>query len=270
MNLLSRLFVLVAVALLPAIAIQGYNEFELRAARQVELQDQALSLAKLTAAEQQQIVQGIRQVLVAFSELPAIKNGDSNACNAYLAAMKQRFPAFLTFLAVDLNGRSFCDTNSDHRTVDVSARAYFVKTLKTRAFTVGEFSVGLSVPRNVIQFSLPFYDNDGRLDGIIIAALGLDWLARYVALKAVSPGDALVITDRNGICLARYPDNAKYVGRKMVADQYLKLDEGTATEIVDLDGVARIVGFAPLGPEFGRTSCQLWPRQGPGFQGDPA
>jgi hypothetical protein len=70
--LLSRLFMLVAVALLPAIAIQSYNEFELRRSRQLEVQEQALGLAKLAAAQQQQIVEGIRQVLIALSELPAI------------------------------------------------------------------------------------------------------------------------------------------------------------------------------------------------------
>src|SRR6202040_1406015 len=107
------------------------------------------------------------------------------------------FPGFLTFLVADLNGRTFCDTDTEHRVVDVSARAYFVNTLKTRAFTVGEFSVGLSVPRKVIQFSLPFYGDDGRLDGVIIAALGLDWLARYIAEKGVPEGTALVIMDRN-------------------------------------------------------------------------
>jgi len=62
-TILSRLFLLVAVALLPAIAIQAFNEFDLRRARQVEVQNHALSLARLAAAEQQQIVQGIRQVL---------------------------------------------------------------------------------------------------------------------------------------------------------------------------------------------------------------
>ena len=122
MTLLSRLFVLVAVALLPAIAIQAYNEFDLRRARQVEVQNQALSLAKLAAAEQQQIVQGIRQVLIAMSELPAIKARDSQACNAYRLAMQQRFPAFITLLVADLNGRSFCDTNSDHRPITIAAR----------------------------------------------------------------------------------------------------------------------------------------------------
>jgi hypothetical protein len=51
---------LVAVALLPAIGIQAYNEYDLRRARQVEVQNQALSLAKLAAAEQQQIREFVR------------------------------------------------------------------------------------------------------------------------------------------------------------------------------------------------------------------
>jgi hypothetical protein len=81
-TLLSRLLVLVAVALLPAIAIQAYNEFDLRRARQIEVQNQALNLAELAAAEQQQIVQGIHQVLITLSELPSIRARDSDSCNA--------------------------------------------------------------------------------------------------------------------------------------------------------------------------------------------
>src|ERR1700710_2914078 len=134
MTLLSRLFVLVAAALLPAIGIQAYNELDLRRDRQVEVENQALSLAKLAAAEQQQIVQGIRQVLIAMSELPSIKTRDSQACNAYLAAMQQRFPAFITFLVVDLKGWSLCDTNSDHRPITIAERAYFTSILKTGTF----------------------------------------------------------------------------------------------------------------------------------------
>jgi signal transduction histidine kinase/HAMP domain-containing protein len=250
-TLLSRLFVLVAVALLPAITIQAYNEFDLRRARQVEVQDQALSLARLAAAEQQQIVQGIRQVLIALSELPAIKARDSQACNAYLAAMQPRFPAFLTFIVTDLDGQPFCDSNSDRKPVNVAARAYFASVLKTGAFTVGEFSIGLSVPRRVIQFALPFYGDDGRIGGVIIAPLGLDWLADYIAQKGAPAGAALAITDRNGMYLARYPDNGRFVGRKLPAGKDGKLGHGATADMVDLDGVERIVGFSTLGADSG-------------------
>jgi signal transduction histidine kinase len=250
-NLLSRLFVLVAVALLPAIALQMYNEFDLRRARQVEVQNQALSLAKLAAAEQQQIVQGIRQVLIAMSELPSIKTRDSQACNAYLAAMQQRFPAFITFLVSDLNGQSFCDTNSDHRPITIAARAYFANILTTGTFTVGEFSSGLSTGRNALQFALPFYGDDGRMGGVIVAGLNLDWLADYIARKGAPEGAALAITDRNGTYLARYPHNDRFVGTKMPGDKYLKMDARGAVDILDIDGVERIEGYSALRADSG-------------------
>ena len=106
-----------------------------------------------------------------------------------------------------MKGWTFCGTSSDHKPVNVAARAYFASVLKTGAFTVGEFSIGLSVPRKVIQFALPFYGDDGRMDGVIMAGLSLDWLADYIARKGVPEGAALAITDRNGIYLARYPHN---------------------------------------------------------------
>src|SRR5262245_64839139 len=102
-GLLSRLFVLVALAMLPAIAIQAYNEVDLRRTRELEVQDEALGLAKLAAAEQLQIIQGVRQALTALSEVPAIKARDVEGCNAYLAKIERRYPEFIVFIVTDLS-----------------------------------------------------------------------------------------------------------------------------------------------------------------------
>jgi C4-dicarboxylate-specific signal transduction histidine kinase len=216
--LLLRLFLLVAVALLPAIAIQSYNEFDLRRSRQSEAQEQALGLAKLAASEQQQIVEGIRQVLTALSELPAIKARDIEACNAYLSALKRRYPAFLSFVVVDMKGDNLCATNNDKKR-NLADRPYFVSVMRTGEFSVGEYSIGRLTGRRVIQFAMPFYGDDARMGGIIVTALSLDWLAQYSARLGVPPGAALAIVDRNGTYLARYPDNDRFVGRKMPDDQ---------------------------------------------------
>jgi signal transduction histidine kinase/HAMP domain-containing protein len=250
-TLLFRLFVLVAVALLPAIAIQAYNEFDLRRARQVEVRDQALSLARLVASDQQQIVQGIRQVLIALSELQSIKTRNRDTCNSYLAAMQRRFPEFMSFLATDLDGRSFCDNNGGRSPVDISDRAYFANVVQTGAFAVGESSIGLLSHRRVIQFALPFYSDDGSMGGVVVSSLSLDWLADYIARNGAPSGVAIAVTDRNGTYLARYPDNARFVGRKMPAREHLNVDDGTTADIVDLDGVERIVGFSALGADSG-------------------
>src|SRR5262245_62030637 len=136
MPLLSRLFLLVAVALLPVIAIQSYNEIDLRRARHVEAQRHALGLARLAGAEQQQFVQGIRQVLIALSELPAIRAKDTVACEAYLSTLRERYPEFITFIVVDTNGRSFCYTRSGPKQPSAAGRGYFANALMTGAFTV--------------------------------------------------------------------------------------------------------------------------------------
>jgi HAMP domain-containing protein len=251
MTLLSRLCLLLGVALLPAAAIQMYNEFELHHLREIEVQNQAISLAKLAGAEEQQIVQGFREVLITMSELPSIKAKDREACDAYLAVMQQRFPAFITFLVTDQNGVSFCDTNSDHRPINISGRKYFATLVKTRAFTVGEFSAGLSTGRRVIQFALPFFDTDGRMAGVIVAGLSLDWLGDYIARKGVPEGASLGIADRNGVYLARYPNSDRFVGTKMPGNEYQGAGTHNAVDIRDRDGVERIVGYSTLDGDSG-------------------
>jgi signal transduction histidine kinase len=250
--LLLRLFVLVAVALLPAIAIQFYNEFDLRRSRQLEVQEQVLGLAKLAAAEQQQIVRGIRQALIALSELPAIKAKDADGCVAYLSRTKERYPELNSFIVVDTNGNSFCDSTSDYKPSTAAGRPYFAGVLQTGKFTVGEFAIGRRTGRNVLHFALPFYGDDARLGGVVIAALNLDWLADYIAQKGVPPGASLAITDRNGTFLARYPDNKSFAGRKMPRDCSLPLDHPGTTAKCNVDGVERIVGYSALEPDAGQ------------------
>jgi signal transduction histidine kinase len=249
-SLLSRLFALVAAAMLPAIAIQAYNEIDLRRTREVEVQEEALGLAKLAAAEQQQIVQGVRQALIALSEVPAIKAKDVEGCNSYLSRIKQRYPEFIVFIVVDTSGASFCDSSSEHKPTTAAGRAYFARVLKTGKFTVGEFAIGRGTGSKVLQFAVPFYDDNGHVGGVAIAALSLDWLADYIAKKGVPEGGAIAISDRNGVVLARYPDNARFVGKKSPAGKDPTLDNGTVADMIGIDGAERIVGFSAVGDDF--------------------
>jgi hypothetical protein len=115
------------------------------------VQSQALNLAELAAAEQQQTVQGIHQALIALSELPAIKAKDAEGCNAYLAKIKQRYPGFISFIVVDINGSSFCDVTDDHKPSTAAGRTLLADVLRTGAFTVGEFAIGRQTGRNVLH-----------------------------------------------------------------------------------------------------------------------
>jgi C4-dicarboxylate-specific signal transduction histidine kinase len=108
-----------------------------------------------------------------------------------------------------MNGDSFCDSTKEHKPTTAAGRAYFASVVKTGKFTVGEFAIGRATGRNCLHFALPFYGDDGRMGGVIIAGLSLDWLADYIARKGVPEGAALAVTDRNGIYLARYPPKTR-------------------------------------------------------------
>jgi len=67
-GILPRLFGLVLVALLPALAIQAYNEIAGRQTREAELRDDALRLALSAAGEMDRIVENARPMLGVISE----------------------------------------------------------------------------------------------------------------------------------------------------------------------------------------------------------
>ncbi len=55
----------------------------------------------------------------------------------------------------------------------------------------------------------------------------------------------------NGIYLARYPYNDRFVGTRMPGEKYLKMDELGAVDILNIDGTERVEGYSALGPESG-------------------
>jgi hypothetical protein len=92
MTLTRRLFLLVAVALLPAVAIQAYNEIDLRWSRTVEVHDLARRQAQLAASELERIFEGIQNLLAAVAEVPSVRASDTPACVAYLATLQAKVP----------------------------------------------------------------------------------------------------------------------------------------------------------------------------------
>ncbi|MHC2002960.1 hypothetical protein ACYQR9_21360 [Methylobacterium sp. CM6241] len=72
MPLTKRIVGLVALALMPALAIQGYNEYALRSARGEAVRGEAMRAARSVAADLGQFGRGTRQVLGILAEVPEI------------------------------------------------------------------------------------------------------------------------------------------------------------------------------------------------------
>ena len=248
-NTLTRLFVVVFLAVLPALAIQIYNETQLKQSREAEVRQDALRLAKFASGEIDRIIDNGRALAVAIANSPAVRNKDAAACADYAAALAKIFPQYLAIGAIDRDGRVFCSSRLITPGTSAADRWYFQEAIRTGKFVIGDYAIGHLVKKPIVPLNLAFLGPDGRTAGVVYLSLDIDWLARYFENDRLINQDAtLAIADRNGVILVRLPDNSHYVGTKF-ADVYRPYifapTPGTA-EITGVDGIRRILGYVPI------------------------
>lgn len=250
MTLTQRLFLLVTIALLPAVLIQAYNEFDLRLSREQEVRELALSQAQLAASELDQIFTGVRSLLTAVAEVPSVRALDTPACVAYLATLQPRVPYLASIAVLDLDGRVACRQQPPPQDIRFADRSYFREAIATGSFVIGEYTEGRVALRPVLPLALPLRDGAGAVIGVVAAALDLGWLSGQLRERSLAKGGSVTVADRNGVVLARDPMPEQFVGTR-IPDQFQELvhasDPGTI-ELVSQDGTRRVLGYSPPSP----------------------
>src|SRR5215470_3617330 len=109
-SLTLRLMILVLIAVCPAIAIQAYNEYELRKAREADIRHQVIQITTQFGEEIGELREGARQFLLALAQLAPVKERDSEACSALFATLAPQFANYSLLAAADTSGRIFCSS----------------------------------------------------------------------------------------------------------------------------------------------------------------
>ncbi|HYD70225.1 PAS domain S-box protein [Azospirillum sp.] len=248
MSLLTRLLVLVVLAMLPAVAVQVYNEHELRRGRRAEVVQQSGRLLGLIEGEQARLVEGIRQTLAAVAETPFVRAGDLLACQTYLERLKRTLPGYVEVYVADRAGHVGCATEAAALGVGLGDRHHVQEALRTNAFAVGEYVMSRTTGKPILPFALPSHDGAGALRGVVAAVLDVGWLEGYLRAKPFPADAAVTVADRNGVVAVRVPPLPGIVGQRL-PERYQALLNAPApgtTELVTLDGVTRVVAYSPL------------------------
>jgi hypothetical protein len=133
----------------------------------------------------------------------------------------------------------------------LSDRGHFRTAMETGGFAIGEYTIGRISGKASIHIAKPFRNRDGMVAGVVDVALSLDWLGQQLNKLALPPGATASVRDRNGVLLARYPDQENFVGSSLPAAMLPTL-EGSEFGVIDMkgiDGVTRLVGYSPPGTE---------------------
>lgn len=255
-----RLLVLLFLAVLPGFALALLLGFEDRQQAMARAQAKALQLARFATLNQERLIEAERQLLATVATLPEVQATGGSTCNARLAELLQKYPRYTNLATVTAQGYVACSGVPFTPQVSVTGRAWFKRALKTHAFAVGDYQVGMITGKATINLAYPILDEANRLQVIIAAALDIGWLNQRLA-EAQPPEDTILsIIDPNGTIVAYYPDPERWVGQSVpntpMVRTMLATGEGVA-DLLDLDGVARLFAFKPLASAEPYTSLYI-------------
>lgn len=250
MSFLTRLLLLVSLALVPICALEVWNQIDLRRQRSEEIHDHALQLLSLLGGEQQRLVEGVRQMLELLSETTSAQTLDATRCQALLMRTATRIPDYLTVNLADADGVILCATNPLLRGRSIADRIHVRAALESGGFTVGEFIRQRHNDKPAMPFGLPIRRDgaDGKAIGVVTALIDLGWLERYLSERPLPDNAALMVADGNGVVLAHVPARPGAVGTPLPPRFRPLLDAsavGTA-QLMGIDGVERVFAYVPL------------------------
>src|SRR5262249_2054949 len=90
-SLTLRLIILVLIAVLPAIVIQAYKEYELRKGPEADIRQQVIQITKQFGEEIGELREGARQLLLALAQLSPVRLQESDACSEHFVTLKAQY-----------------------------------------------------------------------------------------------------------------------------------------------------------------------------------
>ncbi len=248
-TLTFRMFLLVLIAVLPALGIQAYNEYDLRKAREAEIRHEVIQITAQFGHEMGELREGARQLLLALGQLSVVKQQDAGACSALFASLKQSYVSYNLIAATDGQGNIFCSSSAKSR-ASVADQAFFKRAMALKGdlnVAVGNYWADPETGQKSIQFAHRFYDEQGHPAGVVFAALDLDWLSEHLKDRKLTADQSILIADREGNIIARLPHPGQLVGKNMRRTHEAIMDGDTTgwEEAVGVDGITRIFGYLP-------------------------
>ena len=245
-GLTGRLFLLVILAVVPALVIQAWNEYDQRIAREGDIRQHVIEITRQFGEEIGVLREGARQLLLALAQLDPVKFHQPEECSALFAQLKSRFSNYSLLGAADTSGRIFCASRPTAFS-SVKDQPFFMRAMGQPGLAVGNYWVDPATGQKVIHFAERFDGSDGGIAGVVFAGLDLAWLSDHLRERGLSPTASILIADREGNIIARLPNPETLVGKNMRKshEKIMDGDKPGWEEAAGVDGAMRIYGYVP-------------------------
>jgi len=109
------------------------------------VREDALTVTQLVVAQQEQVIEGSRELLLALAALTRgidVSSLNSDACGAAFATLLTQFDSYSNFGLVAPNGDIVCSALPLTEPVNAADRAWFLRALQVGDLAVGDYQVG--------------------------------------------------------------------------------------------------------------------------------
>jgi signal transduction histidine kinase/ActR/RegA family two-component response regulator len=219
-----NLYVMVMLAILPALAIILYSGLEERKRSIENAQNDVLLLTHTMAEAQQDLTRSVRQMLALLSLLPEIQRVDLHSCRDLFKAVLDQNPNYLNIALTDLNG----DVLVSGKPLTVSNfgdRKHVRDVLERKEFSIGEYilsRIGPATP--AFAFAYPVLDKNNRLKSVLTTAIKLTHFSDFHDISNLPEKSFVALTDHRGIRILYYPqkEDTNPVGQSIKKESWEK------------------------------------------------
>lgn len=241
-----RWLALLLILTLPLFTFEIISLATLRHEREAEIREDARRLLSLVVAEQQRIVEDIRHVLVALSEM-GIGHMDPPTCQATMARIRQLYPSYMAIHAADTAGSIWCSTEPAALDVFAADAPHRWAAVNPDRIITGQVTRSSVTGKPVIPFARAYRGKDASQSGFVVVFLDIVWLEQYLTQKALPAGASVLIADKVGAIIAQVPAIPNPSG-DVLPERFRSFLNETVDGIVegpDPDGVLRVTAYSP-------------------------
>ena len=213
----SRLLGLVVATVIPFTALIGGGLWNQWRGDQAAAIERAIDEARLLAAEVDDHLGNLENLLIGLSRAVSWNPADMVANDALLARLKTELPGYVSAILVfDPDGVNI-GTSSDPAPgrPDAHQRAYFQQALAGQRFAIGEVIRALPRGQWVITVATPVHDASGQARAVLAIGTQLAHFQEALRIQRL-PADSVVrVVNQQGIVIAQSDDPLHWIGRDL-------------------------------------------------------
>lgn len=239
--------------MLPMLLLALYQIREEAVQARGNVEQIALTIARINAAEVSRILSITESFLEAAAKDPDIQALDRSQCGTRFVNFPKIYPHHTNLLTKDIEGFPICSALPIPSGAKVNLLYYLDEVRHANGFAIGTPNQGPLSKRWVVPLDFPLRNRAGEIVGTVSAPLDLlnfNPFVGTVAFEGLPDGTTATLFAPDMTLLARSLEPEKWVGSKrVVVPQLVNLvarRSGTTRFVSKIDDVERIHGAAPV------------------------